>query len=46
MFFGDLKMLGMEIYTGITQVGKRFNTIKAKIESKADGREVLDLLYV
>ena len=43
MFSGDFVRLGKEIYTGITQFRKSFNTIK--IESKADGKEVLDLFY-
>lgn len=44
--FGGSEKLETAIYTGITQIGKSFNTMKVKIESKADGREVLDLLYV
>lgn len=34
--FGDLGGLGTEIYTVITQVGKGFNTIKTRNESKSD----------
>lgn len=45
-FLQNCKWLGEDISTGITQIGKSFNTMKVKIESKADGREVLDLLYV
>lgn len=44
--FGGSEKLETGIYTGITQIGKSFNTMKVKIESKTDGREVLDLLYV
>lgn len=36
LLLGLLGDWGKEIYTGITQIGKGFNTIKTRNESKSD----------